>query len=184
MDGKSYQMKEKSNGKLKYAIPILCMFLILASYASYSLGYKNGYFDGNLTGYASGYNDGYTDVVVDGAGAGYNIRNPTYQETLNFIASDKTDENEYSKNYTCFHFTRDVKSHAFDAGYLCGFVYIEFRDGAHAIVCFNTTDHGIIFIEPQDDEIVTLIIGQPYWNRTKYSPPDYDDTVVSFTIIW
>jgi hypothetical protein len=77
-----------------------------------------------------------------------------------------------------------VKSHTFNEGYLCGFVYVEFLEGAHATVCFNTTDHGLIFIEPQDDEIVNLTIGQQYWDRTKYSPPDYDDTVVNFTTIW
>ncbi|MEM3597207.1 MAG: AN1-type zinc finger domain-containing protein [Candidatus Bathyarchaeia archaeon] len=147
-------------------------------------GYELGYLDGNSSGYIEGYNKGYLDGVKDGAGTGYNIRDPTYQEMLNFIASDKTDENEYSENYTCLHFTADVKSHAFDEGYKCGFVYVEFRDGAHAIVCFNTTDQGLIFIEPQSDEIVTLTIGQPYWDRTKYEPPDYDDTVISFTIIW
>ena len=36
----------------------------------------------------------------------------------------------------------------------------------------------IIFIEPQDDRIVTLTIGQPYWDKTIYAPPEYDDTVV------
>jgi len=198
--------------KLKYIVPIFCILVILVAYASYSfgyntgynasfhtaydLGYAQGYINGNLTGfelgyrsgnssgYIEGYNKGYLDGVVDGAGRGYNIRDPTYQEMLAFIALDKTDENEYSESYTCFHFTADVKSHAFEAGYRCGFVYIRFPDSAHAIVCFNTTDRGLIFIEPQSDDIVTLAIGQPYWDRTKYLPPEYNDTVVSFTIIW
>jgi len=198
--------------KLKYIAPIFCILVILAAYTSYSfgyntgynasfhtaydLGYAQGYINGNLTGfelgyrsgnssgYIEGYNKGYLDGVIDGAGRGYNIRDPTYQEMLAFIALDKTDENEYSENYTCFHFTADVKSHAFERGYRCGFVYIRFPDSAHAIVCFNTTDRGLIFIEPQSDDIVTLAIGQPYWDRTKYLPPEYNDTVVSFTIIW
>jgi len=203
--------KPKPKGKLKYLIPIFCIVLISVGYVSYSFGYGNGssasyragynsgynngyangnltgyelgYAGGNLSGYALGYEVGYLDGVIDGAGTGYNIRDPTYQEMLNFIALDSTDENEYSENYTCFHFTADVKNHAFQAGYKCGFVYIEFPDSAHAIVCFNTTDQGLIFIEPQSDEIVTLTIGQPYWDRTEYSPT-YNDTVISFTIIW
>jgi hypothetical protein len=52
------------------------------------------------------------------------------------------------------------------------------------IVCFNTTNHGLVFIEPQYDMITTLTIGQPYWNRTIYELPEYDDTIESFTIIW
>lgn len=186
----------KPKGKLRYIAPIFCILLILVGYASYSFGYNAGsnasfntgydlgYAQGYASGNLSGYELGYLNGVIDGAGTGYNIRDPTYREMLNFIASDKTDENEYSENYTCFHFTADVKSHAFDEGYRCGFVYILFPDSAHAIVCFNTTDQGLIFIEPQSDEIVTLTIGQPYWDRAKYEPPDYDDTVISFTIIW
>ena len=202
----------KPKGKLKYLIPLFCILLILVSYASYSFGYntgsnasfttgydlgyaqgyingnlsgyEQGYENGNLSGYALGYDDGYLKGVIDGAGKGYNIRDPTYQEMLNFIASDRTDENEYSENYTCFHFTADVKSHAFDEGYRCGFVHIEFPDSAHAIVCFNTTDHGLIFIEPQFDDIVTLSISQSYSNLNGYEQPDYDDTIISFTIIW
>ena len=130
------------------------------------------------------YDEGYIQGVTDGAGRGYNIRDPTYQEALQFIALDQTNKNEYSETYTCFHFTADFEKNAFEARYRCGFVYIEFPDGAHAIVCFNTTDHGLIFIEPQDDKIVTVNIGYPYWDRAIYEPPDYNDTVVSLMIIW
>jgi hypothetical protein len=199
-EGELHSVKEsgeepKPKGKMKYLIPLFCILLILVGYASYNLGYNNGsdasfntgydlgFQYGNLTGYDLGYDDGYLKGVIDGVGTGYNIRDPTYREMLDFIASDRTDENEYSENYTCFHFTRDVKSHAFNEGYRCGFVYVEFPNSAHAIVCFNTTDYGLIFIEPQSDEIVTLTIGQPYWDRTKYQP-DYNDTIISFTIIW
>jgi hypothetical protein len=71
LGGELYQMKEKSRGKLRYFIPIFCTVLILASYVSYSFGYKlvvdaafdegyslgydSGYFNGNMTGYELGY---------------------------------------------------------------------------------------------------------------------------------
>lgn len=126
-------------------------------------------------GYQSGYDAGYDEGLIDGAERGYNIRDPTYEEMLEFIQLDQTDKNTYSaQTYTCFHFTADVKANAFAVGYRCGFVYVAFLTGAHAIVAFDTLDRGLIFIEPQDDQIVTLTIGQIYW----------DYPVVSFTIIW
>jgi len=142
-------------------------------------GYDRGLLEGNITGFA----DGYLQGIIDGVGSGFNIRDPTYAEALKFIATDKTNENQYSQDYTCFHFVADFKENAFQNGYRCGFVYVEFPSSAHAIICFNTINHGLIFIEPQDDSIVILIIGEPYWDRSLYEP-SYDDTIVSFAIIW
>lgn len=155
-------------------------------YASgYDQGYSSGFTKGNSTGYNIGFDSGYLQGIVDGASRGFNIRDPTYQEAMNFITQDPTDKNAYvPETYTCFHFTADVKNNALKVGYRCGFVYIRFPDSAHAIVCFNTTDRGLVFIEPQDDGIMTLMIGQPYWDRTQYLAPDYDDTIVYYTIIW
>ena len=106
------------------------------------------------------------------------------QKPSNYIASDQTDKNEYSENYTCWNFAADVKNNAFKAGYRCGLVYIEFPDGAHTIVCFNTTDRGIIFIEPQYDATVTVEIGIHYWADNGYGIPDYDDTIIYYAIVW
>jgi hypothetical protein len=150
-------------------------------YDGHRVGYQEGFYNGNETGYEAGYVQG----VEDGVGRGYNIRDPTYQEALNFIASDKTDQNEYSDNYTCFNFANDVICNAFKDGYECGFVYVEFPDSAHAIVCFNTTNYGLVYIEPQTDKIVTVTIGFSYWEQNGYGvPTDYDDTIVYVAIIW
>ncbi len=152
--------------------------------AGNATGYPAGHTEGLADGYASGYDDGYLQGVADGVGSGYVIRDPTYREALAFIASDPTDLNEYTDTYTCHDFTADVKNSAFTLGYRCGYVYILLEEGAHAIVCFQTTDRGIIFIEPQDDRIVELEVGEPYWDRTYYLPPSFDDTIVSYDVIW
>lgn len=133
--------------------------------------------------YNTGYDVGYTQGVEDGAGRGWNIRDPTYAEALAFMTSDKTDENEYTDSYTCHDFTADFKNNAFQVGYRCGYVFIEFPQDAHAIICFDTTDNGLFYVDPQDDEIITLMIGQPFFDRELYEV-DFDDTLIAYDIIW
>jgi len=104
----------------------------------------------------------------------YTLRNPAYQETLEFLDSDQTDKNQYNQSYTCINFANDFKKNALKEGYRCGYVIVEFHETRHAIVCFNTSDNGLIFIEPQNDKIVTLTTEQQYLGKT----------VLRFSIIW
>ena len=92
----------------------------------------------------------------------YNLRDPTYKEAAQFIRSDQTDKNQYNQSYTCINFANDFRDNALNEGYRCGYVAIEFGETSHVIVCFNTSDNGLIFIEPQTDEIVTLTAEQSY----------------------
>ena len=146
---------------------------------------ENDVIESYNTGYSEGEAEGYFQGVIDGAGSGYNIRDPTYTEVIMFVASDRTNENEYIiGEYVCWNFAADFEANAFQQGYKVGFVYIEFVDGAHAIACFNTTDNGLIFIEPQDDHIMTsLTIDENYWDRNLYIV-NYDDTIVTYEVIW
>ena len=103
-----------------------------------------------------------------------NLRDPTYEEALQFIRSDQTDKSQYSQSYTCINFANDFRNNALNEGYRCGYVAIEFGETSHAIVCFNTSDNGLIFIEPQTDEIVTLATEQSYLG----------EMIVRFSITW
>ena len=138
------------------------------------LSFNLGYAEGESEGYELGYDEGYAQGVEDGPGSGWYIRDPSYDEAIAFVNSDRTDENEYTPDYVCYDFTADFNSNAFQAGYRCGFVYIEFFGSAHAIACFNTTDSGLIYIEPQNDEIVDLTIGQLYLGHI----------IIDIDIIW
>jgi len=120
--------------------------------------YNQGYSEGHEAGYAEGYVEGMDFVTENG----YYIRDPTYAEAVAFVAYDLTDKHEYSDDYVCYDFTSDFNENAEEQGYRCGFVYMTFSNGAHAIACFNTVDEGLIYIEPQTDEIVTPKIGQTY----------------------
>ena len=136
------------------------------------------------SGQEKAFSDGYRQGVIDGAGRSYNLRDPSYQETLDFIKIDKTNEHPYVQdNYTYWQFSTDLINNALAAQYRAGFVYIALIGGAHAVVAFNTTDRGLVFIEPQDDQVVTLTIGTHYFDRSRFTV-DYDDTIQSYQIIW
>jgi cell division protein FtsB len=133
-----------------------------------------GYAEGEAEGYQLGYDEGYARGIEDLTQSGWYLMDPTYDEAIAFINSDETDENEYTDDYVCYDFTADFNGNAAQAGYRCGFVYIEFTDSAHAIACFNTTDTGLIYVEPQSDEIVDIAVGQVYLGYT----------IVHVGIIW
>jgi hypothetical protein len=142
---------------------------------SYRSGYANGFEAGKL----EGYNQGFVNGSAASVGSGFNIRDPTYAEVISFISGDNTDEQTYNFNsYNCFHFCRDFKTAAFNQGLKAGFVYVEFQDGAHSIVCFNTVDRGLVYVEPQSDSIVSLVVGGDY------EFVEEPNTVVSVTVIW
>jgi hypothetical protein len=164
--------------------------------SGYLNGYSSGQIKGNESGYIVGYNlgfdlgntsgfdYGYLTGLEDGAGSGYTIRNPTYSEVLSFLWRDKTDENVYIDDvYVCRHFTSDVLRHAFEEGFRSYFVYIGFGNLAHALVGFNTTDRGMVYIEPQTDDRVYPVMGEVYWDRSKYHAPPYDDTITEILVI-
>lgn len=151
----------------------------------------------------------------------YAVRNPTYAEMKKFLEEDKTNQNEYILGkYVCWNFAIDLVDDATEKGIRAGFVRVDFPiqsafyenkwASSHAIVCFDTTDKGLIFVESITDEEVRIVVGKSYWrgivgknlwekinnawdrftnnknpffiyNGTTYV---YDDTVQSVGIYW
>lgn len=99
---------------------------------------------------------------------------PTYEDLIEFIKSDRTDEIEYDYyNFVCADFAQAVHNNAEKAGIKTAWVSIEFedRDYGHACNAFNTTDRGMIFIDctgpdpyqPGNwDSIVKIEVGEVY----------------------
>ncbi len=118
----------------------------------------------------------------------YHLRNPSFNQTLAFMQDDDTDNKNYSYwSFNCAHFSRDVNNNSEQQGLICGFVLIETSDAPHALVVFNTTDEGLVFFEPQTDEIVNLEIGKKYWSECLgYSEGNIssDFIVEKITIYW
>ena len=151
---------------------------IIIGATSYYIGYTRG----DSAGWAEGYDTG----VIDGAGTGYDLRDPTYSELQQFIMDDLTDENEYMDGtYTCSDFAARLNNNAIQLGYNAAYVYLAYSDGSgHAINAFQTVDKGIIFIEPQFDDEVHLEIGSSYAGQNGYQASDIDDTIIRYVLVW
>jgi len=128
-------------------------------------------------------------------GYGYVLKDPTYAQLRAFITADATDLNEYvNDTYVCEDYSYDVIMHALAQKIRCAYVSIRFRgdNSGHAIVAFNTTDRGLVYIEPQSDEEVNLHAGWEYWTECVIAgdghyyldPTSYDDTIERFNVIW
>lgn len=125
-------------------------------------------------------------------GYGYVLRDPSYREMMDFLKQDQTSEREYVANeYICVDFAADVKANALEEGIRCAYVVIEYLGTTgHAIVAFDTTDRGLVYVEPQFDWEVEPAIGRRYY-QCVIPPPghymterDYDDTIARVIDIW
>lgn len=91
------------------------------------------------------------------------LRNPTFKELKEFILADPTSRNSFVINqYECRHFATDLNNNADAAGIRCAFVLLCYRSGQHAVVAFETTDRGKIYIEPQTDAAIQPVVGGRY----------------------
>ena len=126
------------------------------------------------------------------SGYGYVLRDPSYREMEDFLKQDETSEQEYLKDeYICVDFAANVKANAAKEGIRCAYVVIEYLAiTGHAIVAFDTTDRGLIYIEPQFDWEVEPEIGWSYYQCVvppldqHMIEPDYDDTIGRIIVIW
>ncbi len=123
---------------------------------------------------------------------GYFVADPTYADVLDFIASDLTDKNAILAPMDAqWDICNDVINNAANQHIRCAFVFINKVSGTTwGIIGFNTTDKGMVYIEPRTDELVELRAGERFYLQIipkpgiHYARPDYDDTVLRFKIIW
>lgn len=180
------------------AIIVLCTGSALLSYIygknnGYDAGYQAAqnvslsqtYEEGKDEGYQAGYKAGHASGLSEGA-TDNNPRNPTYLEMQGFLDQDATSSKTYIKDeYVCTDFSAAVNNNADALGIRCAIVDIFYPKGyGHTIVAFETTDRGLIFVEPQFDHEVNLIIGKSYSQTNNYSPPPEDDIIKRFLVIW
>ena len=96
-------------------------------------------------------------------GQAIELKNPTFQDLRDFILKDPTSRKQFVLNqYECCHFATEVDNNAEAAGLRCGFVLLCYDQGQHAVIAFDTTDCGLIFIEPQTDAAIDVSVGGQY----------------------
>lgn len=147
----------------------------------YLEGFSKGYSQGNTTGIEIGYEAGFKEGLELGAlgdyeGWGTFVRNPTHDEVLEFIQEDETDDMEYVEGeFECLDFCMVFRNNAFEEGYISYTVWIDFEGQTfgHSIIAFNTTDVGMVYLDPQLDYFVDLQVGIDYWKDAVLSPQEY-----------
>ena len=187
--------------KAATAVSIFLAILILCG-GSLFLGYVRGYQKGNAGSYTQAYSQGKDEGYRAGYQSGlqaeykpgpeqktsneYTLQNPTYQEMKTFLAQDSTNVNNYMEDqYVCVDFAAAVNNNAEAKGIRCAVVDIFYPDGyGHTIVAFDTTDRGLIYIEPQFDQEVKLVVGRSYSQLNNFTAAPRDDTIKRYLIVW
>ncbi len=119
------------------------------------------------------------------------LHNPTCEEALDFLESDKTDTHEYLEDeYVCSHFAADVNNNAEKQGIRCALVDVRFSGSSHAIIAFDTTDEGLVYFDPITDDRARPVIGKRYYLCVEpkpgyiYEKPSFNDTILDIVVIW
>jgi hypothetical protein len=89
----------------------------------------------------------------------------TWMQLVRFLSDDHTNWNTYDPNkYVCLDFAVDLVANATQKNIKAWVVGVTFstNERDHAFVGFETTDYGVVYIEPQGDN--------PYWGMAVGKP--------------
>ncbi len=154
---------------------------------AYDIGYQEAYGEAFDKGYDKGYEIGLETGSKEGVATRVELSDPTHREMREFLTRDNTDSNLYVVGeYVCNDFAAQLDNNAEADGIRAAYVRIRSKNWWHAVVAFETVDRGLIFIEPQSDSAVKLVIGEPFpWHLVgKPNPSGYLDPIVEIQIIW
>jgi len=120
-----------------------------------------------------------------------NAKDPTWQQLVSFITTDKTDSKDYSLfSFPCGAFAEEVHNNAEALGIRAAWVVVDFQDGGelHALNAFHTTDKGIVFVDCTSSYRADIVYPMIYDTATgesrEYKPerlPTYD--TIAYVVI-
>ena len=118
-------------------------------------------------------------------------RDPTWQQLIDFIATDKTDAKSWVENtFMCGAFAEEVHNNAESVGIKAAVVAIDFTGGGigHALNAFRTVDRGLVYIDCTGKGLQTTLdadsTGQfSTWDKMAYVAKDreYGNLALSIT---
>jgi hypothetical protein len=88
------------------------------------------------------------------------IHGITWPELVSFLEKDHTKWNPYIPGkYTCLDFSTDLVADAAQQDIKSWIVAVDFTNGGpgHAFIAFETTDRGIVNVEPQADDTYPIV---------------------------
>jgi len=93
---------------------------------------------------------------------------PTFSKVKILVRENQIDKAEYNEDFNCVEFSFGlIKAFAEEKMYSC-IAWIIFTNGteSHSLVAVNTSDEGLIYIEPQEDKIMKeLSAGENYCKK-------------------
>ena len=116
------------------------------------------------------------------------LQNPTYAKMMDLLLRDQTNKT-ISKESPVWWVAPAVllRENAIKEGIRAG-VAILHMEKIHVINIFETTDEGIVYVEPRFDYVVKVKKGKSYKleNSPPFdkNPPPFDDTIKDILIIW
>jgi len=145
-------------------------------------GLQDGIIDGSSKGKAEGYeagknkgtDAGYEDGFAQGIGAGYLIRNPTYNEAVEFLMKTTA--------VNAAEINTEAEARGIRTGYV-GFETADLDTGYYELVAFETIDKGLLYFTSVNHVQVKLELGKRYSTLNGFASPT-NDTITKITIIW
>lgn len=132
----------------------------LGAYPDLSSGVKIA-FD-NLTVYKYDLENDHTPLLPELTPTP-SYRTASWAEISNFLNNDPTNLNTYDLNaYNCIDYAIDVVENAHLQGIKANIIAVDFvgQEDGHAFVEFDTSDAGVIYIEPQGDvQYYNVVVG-------------------------